>query len=80
MKDKIQKILERELSKLDAISATDPLPLGSRDVRSLDTLIKAYRSFVDPGPPSPGAKKPSASDPSSLPIDQLLAEVNARQD
>lgn len=54
MKDLIQQILERELLKLDRKSSDEQNPLGPRDVKSLDVLIRAYRSFVDP------ANKPAA--------------------
>lgn len=74
MRDKITAILERELEKLDTLSKNGPTPLSSSDIKSLDTLIKAYRSFVDPS--KGGADKPADQDPASLSTEDLLAQVN----
>lgn len=77
MRDKIQAILERELDKLDARSRSlAPEPLPSADIKSLDTLIKAYRSFIDP---KSLPDKPAPDDPASLSNEQLLAQVNDDQ-
>jgi hypothetical protein len=69
VKDKIQAVLERELDKFNRRSLSDPdTPLDSRDVRSLDLLIRAYRSFVDPAdkPASPPPASPETAPTSAL--------------
>lgn len=70
MRDKIQAILERELDKLNTLSQAGPSPLAANDIKSLDTLIKAYRAFVDQPPPG----KPTEH-PSSAPTEDLLKEL-----
>jgi hypothetical protein len=59
MKDRIQEILERELNKLNQRSIESTDPLGVHDVRSLDTLIKAYNSFVLPTQPPAAPTQPA---------------------
>ncbi len=71
MKDKIQSLLERELLKIEVLSLTNPKPLQVADIKSLDTLIKAYRSFVEPKP----AESAPASTPASMPDDQLVKDI-----
>jgi hypothetical protein len=44
MKNKVQEILQRELSKLDTLSQTTGLDLN--DFKRLDLLIKAYQTFA----------------------------------
>jgi hypothetical protein len=66
--DKIQAILERELDKLNTLSALDPAPLNVQDIKSLDVLIKAHRSFVAPQPNPASAP----ADPAALSTEALL--------
>jgi hypothetical protein len=77
MRDKITAILERELAKLDALSQAGPAPLATADIKSLDTLIRAYRSFVDPTKNPPD--KPADQDPATMSTDELLAKLNDDQ-
>ena len=66
--EKIQAILEREINKLDTLSSNSAAPLEAADVKSLDTLIKAYRSFV--APQENPASAPA--DPADLSTEALL--------
>lgn len=61
MQDKIKQILERELQKLDILSLLSETPMAAADVKSLDTLIKAYRTFTAPEqtPPLPDPLAPA---------------------
>lgn len=72
MKKQIQAILERELDKLNQLSALDTKPLDSYSIKSLDTLIKAYRSFVAPEADPP---KPDPKDPANQSIEDLLSDL-----
>lgn len=69
MKDRIQQILERELNKLDTLSATDTEPLPMAAVKSLDMLIRAYRTFVEP---AKDQEQQAKTDPANTPTAQLL--------
>ncbi len=77
MRDKIQAILERELAKLDTLSNAGPAPLASADIKSLDTLIRAYRSLVDPAKNPPADTQPD--DPATLSTEELIAQQNGDQ-
>lgn len=77
MKDKIAKILEREIAKFERLSKASEDPLASQDVKSLDTLIKAYRTFAEPQ--QPGAAQPAASGPASQTTDELLNDLASQE-
>lgn len=66
--DKIQAILERELDKLNILSALSPDALDPKDVKSLDTLIRCYKNFVSP------QENPASApaDPADLSTEALL--------
>lgn len=51
MKDLTRQILKRELTSLDAKSKDVGLELD--DMRKLDLIIKAYRSWAAPDPDTP---------------------------
>jgi len=72
LQTRIAKILERELSKLDALSQASSDPMQSADIRSLDTLIKAHKAFIaaDPVPPS------SPDAPANKSTDELIASLS----
>ena len=70
MKDLITNIIQRELNKLDSLSATSLEPISPADVRSLDLLVKAYRAFVDPAPTVRAAH--AATDPAKVSTEELL--------
>jgi hypothetical protein len=70
MKERIQALLERELQKFETASLAASEPLDSRDIKSLETLIKCYHSFCNPTPPPP-----PASDPASSATEDLLNDV-----
>lgn len=65
MRDRVQSILDRELSALNAKSESEGLELD--DFRKLDLLIKAYRSFA--------ADADIPAIPASLPTDDLLSDL-----
>lgn len=66
IRETVQKILAREIARLDALSNKSGLELG--DVRILDLLIKAEKSFTSP-PETPPADE---SSPDKAPIETLL--------
>lgn len=76
MNEKIQEILERELAKLNRRSLDSADPLPSQDVKSLDVLIRAYRSFSAPESP---AVSPAADDPASQTTEALLNDIASEQ-
>lgn len=76
MHDKIQAILERELEKISNLSKLGPEPLAPADIRSLDTLIKAYRTLVAPDP----AKEPTTKSTESISTSDLLVSLEAESD
>lgn len=53
LSERIKAILEREVAKLDNSSLANPDPLSPNEVKSLDILIKAYRSYSSPDAVSP---------------------------
>jgi hypothetical protein len=69
---KIQAILERELDKINQLSLEGNEPLTPADIRSLDTLIKAYRTLV-----APESDKPAAKTTETESTEDLLHELNA---
>jgi len=75
VKNLIQHILERELDKLNIMSRLNIEPMAAADIKSLDTLIKAYRSFVAPEatPPTPDPKSPAIQS-----TEDLLSDLNAK--
>jgi hypothetical protein len=77
MRTRIEQILERELTKLDTASQSSPEPLSVAEIKSLDTLIRAYRSFSDPAKTSPDQP---ASDPASAATADLLQALNDNQE
>jgi len=66
--EQIQSILERELNKLSLLSAITTDPLSDKVVKSLDTLIRCYKSFVSP---QENHASPPA-DPAALSTEALL--------
>ena len=70
MKDLIASLLNRELNKLERLSSSSSVPLSPADIRSLDLLTKAYRTFVDPAPTVPAAS--AAADPAKVSTEELL--------
>jgi len=70
MKEKIRALLERELTKIELLSLTNKAPLQVADIKSLDTLIKAYKSFEEQP-----AEAPPASSPANIPLDQLVKAI-----
>lgn len=75
MNDRIQKLLQRELEKFERLSLNTETPLQSNDVRSLDTLIKAYRTFS--APPQSSPVSPAGADPASASTESLLSDVTS---
>jgi hypothetical protein len=67
MKTKIEQILVRELQKLDAKSTASVEPLSEREVKCLDVLIRAYRSYA-----ADTTKPPEPADISAPTIEDLL--------
>lgn len=76
MNERIQKLLERELAKLEILSASTSDPLGFSEIKSLDTLIKAHRTFSAPESP---AVSPAADDPASQTTEALLNDIASEQ-
>jgi hydroxyethylthiazole kinase-like sugar kinase family protein len=76
LSDQIKAILERELAKLDRASLANPDPLSPNEVKSLDTLIKAYRSYSSPNavPPVEGGAVP----PKQQSTQDLLNEIGIK--
>lgn len=70
MRERVQAILDRELERLNQRSAEEGLDLD--DVRKLDLLIKAYRTFADDGD-----KHDRPDSPASLPTHDLLSDLQA---
>ncbi len=70
MKERIQELLARELQKIELLSLTTPEPLAAADIKSLDVLIKAYRSFVDPAKSAPEKSLPD--DPATSSTEDLI--------
>lgn len=68
----IQSILERELTKLEELSKKLTTPLDIRDIKALDTLIKAHASFVVPTPPPPDPTNPA---PDKQSTEDLLEDL-----
>lgn len=64
MRDRVQAILEREIERINDISQRAGLELD--DVRKLDLLIKAYKTFATEPPGQHDAT------PASIPTDDLL--------
>ena len=71
LKDRVEQILERELSKLDAMSRLSMTGLALEDVRRLDVLIKCYSSFIGPL----DKKNDRADAPENQSTEDLLKDV-----
>jgi hypothetical protein len=72
VKERIQELLARELQKIEMRSLTTPEPLPAADIKSLDVLIKAYRSFSDP---TKNPDKPAPDDPTQTSLEDLLSGI-----
>jgi hypothetical protein len=72
MRDKVREILEREVNRLREQSEHGGLALD--DLRSLDLLIKAHKTFVSTGDEKP---EDSATDAST---EALLADLRSSDD
>ncbi len=70
-KEQIEAILSREILKIEVLSLTCIEPLSVSAIKSLDVLIKSYRSLVDPKPAEPAP----ASTTASIPADQLIKAI-----
>lgn len=76
MIEKIQKILEREISRINSLSEKSGLTLD--DIRALDLLLKSVKNFSakpEDAPPPPGS--PEAQSTESL-LDDLTDSIDPK--